>query len=59
MWHRPLPRLAPLVSSRQGAGRGEEVWGGARAQEHRDTGHEGHRGAEKGGTGRRGEGKGL
>lgn len=48
MWHWPLPRLAPLVSSGQGAGRGEEGWGGASTQNHRDTGHKGHQGAEKG-----------
>ena len=59
MWHQPLPLLAPLVSSGQGAGRGEEGWGGASAQEHRDTGHEGHQGAEKGGSGQRQEGETL
>lgn len=48
MWHRPLPRLAPLVSSGQGAGRLEEGRGGAGAQEQRHW----RQGSPRGGEGR-------
>ena len=48
MWHRPLPRLAPLVSTGQGAGRWEEGRGGAGAQEQRHW----RRGSPRGGEGR-------
>ena len=48
MWHRPLPRQAPLVSTGQGAGRREEGWGGAGAQEQRHW----RQGSPRGGEGR-------